>query len=105
MATTPQPVPSKAQLFWTGILQFFMAGIVGVFFLPLVYTIITGQRETMTTSLISAGIAMLAYLPLHLKHGFKEREKFIANGGDTKGMNLWMFGAMGFDWRNPEGRF
>lgn len=105
MGTSPEPRPNNAQLVWIGILQFFLAAIAGILFLPLIYVLFTGQRETAITSLISAGIAMLAYLPLYLKYGTEKKKQFIDGGGDPRGMNLWMFGAMGFDWKNPEGRF
>lgn len=99
------PRPTNSQLVWIGILQFVLIAILGAWFWPLIYVIFTGQRETVETALISAGISVLVYVPLYFKHGIAQRKQFIANGGDPKGMNLWMFGAMGFDWRNPEGRF
>ena len=101
METTPNARQRNTQLIWIGILQFFLIAILGILCLPLIYVLVTGQRETTMTSLVSAVIAMLAFAPLYFKHGVSQRKQFIANGGDPTGMNLWMFGAMGGEeWKN-----
>lgn len=105
MSTYPSPRPSNTRLVWNGILQFTLVGILGAFCLPLIYILLTGQRETIVTGLVSAGTAVLAFGPLYFKHAVSQRKKFIADGGDPATMNLWMFGAMGSDWKNREGSF
>lgn len=95
--------PSNTRLAWMGILQFTLIAILGAFCLPVVYVLVTGQRETITTALVSAGIATLAFAPLYFKHGVSQRKQFITDGGNPQGMNLWMFGAMGGEeWKNRE---
>lgn len=102
MSDKQSPRPSNTALIWMGILQFVMVGVLGAVFLPFVYILFTGQRETLMTALISAGIAMIVFAPLYFKHGASQRKQFVAGGGDPLNMNLWMFGAMGGDWKNRE---
>ena len=103
--TDPNSRLSNTQLIWLGILQFTLIAVIGVFAFPLVYVVLTGQRETILTALVSAVIAVTLFSPFYFRHAIVQKKQYIASGGDASGMNLWMFGAMGTDWKNRESSF
>lgn len=39
--------------------------------------------------------SLILYVPYHLYKGFHKKKQFIASGGDSTGITLWMFGSMG----------